>query len=67
MYLLAQLVEHPGRDGCGVSPQQVLLGLLKLPVVLVASGAIAASLVGSLHSLQILHWKLVGVHGVCSG
>ena len=35
LLLLAKLVEHSGTDSCSMRPQDVLLGLLQLPVVLV--------------------------------
>ena len=36
LFLLTELIEHAGTDGSGVSAKDVLLSLLKLPVVLIA-------------------------------
>ena len=36
LFLLTELVQHPGADGSGMSAKDVLLSLLKLPVVLIA-------------------------------
>ena len=52
--LVGQSVQHPGRHCRGVSPQQVLSGLLHLPVVAVPSGAVAALAVDRLDSLQVV-------------
>lgn len=38
---LSQLVQHPGTDGRGVGPQQVLVCLSPVPLALVANRPIA--------------------------
>ena len=62
--LVSQPVEHPGRHCRGVSPQQVLGGLLSLPVIAVASGAVASLAVDSLDSLQVVGGEMFGGGGV---
>lgn len=52
--LVGHLVQHACRDGRRVRAQQVLHGLVPLPVIPVAHGAEAAALVHRLHGLQVL-------------
>ena len=64
LLLLCELVQHPCRHGCGVSPQQVLGRLVQLPVVAVALGSVAAAAVHLPHPLQVLAGEVLRGGGI---
>ena len=58
--LVGQLVQHPGRHGGGVGPQQVLGGLLHLPVVAVPLGPVTAHAVDGRDLVQVVLGEVFG-------
>ena len=62
--LLGEAVEHAGRDGRRVRPQDVLLRLLELPRRPVADRPVAAGLVHRLDTLQVVRRELARRRGL---
>jgi len=61
-WLLSQSVKHLGTDGCCVGSQQILLGFVNVPIILISKRSITSFFMNFFDSFSEFLWEVLAVN-----